>query len=231
MIKKILISICCTLLIISIIFLGYWEYRKHFDNYTYVYIASHQISQRTKISGGDLLEIEVPNECITEDILIDKDEILGKYVKLSYSIPKGSFIYKTAVEDDIKDLANTLLMDGEINYDIYTKDVKINTANLSKNMYLDIYLTIDGKDKPISDLLLSDARITGLYDNNNKQIMDYDDLSKVAIVSIAISENDIIALNKALIVGELNCVTNNDVYKVNLRSTLNKTSKLFEYLD
>lgn len=231
MIKKILISIFCTLLIICFVFIGYWEYKKYCDAHIDVCVASHQISQRTKISEDDLQIVKVSKDYISEDVLVNKDEILGKFVKLSYSIPKGSLIYKTAIEENIKDLANTLLMQGEINYDLYTKDIKINIANLAKNMFMDIYLTIDTKDKPISDLLLSNARITGLYDTNNKQILDYDNDSKVAIVTIAISENDVITLNKALLVGELNCVTNNNVYKVNLYSTLNRTSKLFEYLE
>lgn len=231
MIKKILIITISTLLLTVGIFFGIRFYTRYSIGYTKTYVASHHINQRTMISEQDLLEVEVPKDYLKDDVYLNKDDILNKYVRLSCSIPKGSLFYKSCLETDIKDLANTLLKENEVNYDIYTSNVKINTANLAKNMYIDLYLTINGKDKPVSDLLLSNARITGLYDSNNKPILDYDNDTRVAIISIAINADDVNVLNKAQVVGELNCVISNNAYKVNLSSLLNKKSKLFEYLD
>ena len=231
MIKKILIITISTLLLAVGIFFGIRFYTRYSIGYTKTYVASHHINQRTMISEQDLLEVEVPKDYLKDDVYLNKDDILNKYVRLSCSIPKGSLFYKSCLETDIKDLANTLLKENEVNYDIYTSNVKINTANLAKNMYIDLYLTINSKDKPVSDLLLSNARITGLYDSNNKPILDYDNDTRVAIISIAINVDDVNVLNKAQVVGELNCVISNNAYKVNLSSLLNKKSKLFEYLD
>lgn len=231
MIKKILIITISTLLLAVGIFFGIRFYTRYSIGYTKTYVASHHINQRTMISEQDLLEVEVPKDYLKDDVYLNKDDILNKYVRLSCSIPKGSLFYKSCLETDIKDLANTLLKENEVNYDIYTSNVKINTANLAKNMYIDLYLTINSKDKPVSDLLLSNARITGLYDSNNKPILDYDNDTRVAIISIAINADDVNVLNKAQVVGELNCVISNNAYKVNLSSLLNKKSKLFEYLD
>jgi len=231
MIKKILLICVSFVLAIVTTFFGIKHYRKYSIGYTNVCVSSHQISQRTNISEDDIVEIQIPKKYLSEDIFLTKQEVMGKYVKLSYSIPKGSYFYKTALETDIGDLANTLLKDGEINYDIYTSEVKINTANIGKNMYVDLYLTIDNKDKPISDLLISNARITGLYDNNNKPILDYDKDSRVQIVSIAIDKEYVSILNKALVIGHINCVTNNNVYDMRLTSSLNKKTILFEYFE
>lgn len=231
MIKKILIITISTLLLAVGIFFGIRFYTRYSIGYTKTYVASHHINQRTMISEQDLLEVEVPKDYLKDDVYLNKDDILNKYVRLSCSIPKGSLFYKSCLETDIKDLANTLLKENEVNYDIYTSSVKINTANLAKNMYIDLYLTINSKDKPVSDLLLSNARITGLYESNNKPILDYDNDTRVAIISIAINADDVNVLNKAQVVGELNCVISNNAYKVNLSSLLNKKSKLFEYLD
>lgn len=231
MIKKILIIVCSTLVLVVGLFFGVRFYTRYTIGYTTSYVASHQISQRTRISEEDLIEVEVPKDYLKDDVYVDKNDILNKYVKLSYSIPKGSLIYKTAIESDIKDLANTLLKEGEVNYDIYTSDVKINTANLNKNMYVDIYLTINNKDKPISDLLISNARITGLYDANNKLILDYDVDSRVTIISLAIDKDFVNILNKAQVLGTLNCVINSNTYDIRLVSSININSQLFEYLD
>lgn len=230
MIKKIVITVCCSLVTIVGLFVGYKFYTFKTIGYTKVYVASHNIMQRTLISEQDLVEINVPKEFLNEDILVDKEDMIGKYVKLAYSIPKGSLIYKGYLESDIKDLAHTLLKQGELNYDLYTSDIKINTANLCRNMYLDIYLTINKNDKPVSDLLLSNARITGLYDTNNKPINDYDNESKVSIITIAINKDAVNAINKALVIGSVNCIVSENAYKYNLSSSLNNSSKLFEYL-
>lgn len=231
MIKKILIIISSTLLVGVLFFFGVKFYTRYQIGYTKVCVATHQLSQRCHITSDDLVEIEVPKEYLGDDVYLNKDDIIDRYVKLSYSIPKGSFIYKGAIESDIKDLANTLLREHEVNYDLYMSDVKINTANLNKNMYIDLYLTINTNDKPISDLLLSNARITGLYDTNSKPIFDYDNDTKIAIISLAVSKDDVSILNKALMIGNINCVINNNAYKMNLSTVLNRQSKIFEYLD
>lgn len=231
MIKKMTIIVCSTLLLAVLILFDVSLYSRYATRNITCYVASHQIAQRTKISENDLLEIEVPKDYLNDDVFIEKNDIIGKYVKLSYSIPKGSLIYKTSLESDIKDLANTLLKEGEVNYDVYMSDVKINTANLNRNMSIDIYLTINNKDRPISDLLISNARITGLYDSNNKPILDYDNDSRVQIISIAVNKEYVNVLNKAQVLGVLNCVINNNTYDTTLLSNLNTNSKLFEYIE
>lgn len=230
MIKKISITLLLIVLLTGGLFVGYKIYDYHTSKYSTIYVASHQLYQRNQITIEDLEEIKVPRGIINDDIYTSKQDIIGKYVKLSYSIPKGSFIYKTSIEEDIKDLANTLLKNNEVNYDIYTSDVKINTGNLNKNMYIDLYLTINNKDKPVSDLLISNARIIGLYDVNNKAIYDYDVDSKVSIISLAINRDAINVLNKAQVVGDLNCIVSTNTYKTDLLSTINVSSPLLDYL-
>lgn len=227
--KKIIITVLLIVSIIADCFLAIKMYKDYVDNMVEVCVASHQISQRTLISQEDLEKIMVPKSVISEDMYFDEDDVIGKYCKLSYSIPKGSFIYKTSLENDIKDLAHTLLKQGEVNYDIYTNDIKINTANLSKNMNLDLYLTISNKDVLCSDLLISNCRITGMYDNNNKPILDYDGNSKVHIITIAINEDYVNVLNKAKMIGEINSCVSNNAY-IDSVSILNADSDLMMYL-
>lgn len=229
--KKILIIIGSILLFIGVLIIGVKYYTKYRIGYQKVYVASHQLYQRTCIGKLDLIEVEVPKDYLKDDVFIDPQDIIGKYVKLSYSIPKGSLIYKSAVESDINDLANTLLKQGEVNYDIYTNDVKINTANIMKNMYIDLYLTINNKDKPVSDLLIENARVTGMFDSNNKPILDYDSDTRTYIVSLAIDKDAVNIINKALTLGSINCVVNNNTYNTFNTCHINSESPLFQYLE
>lgn len=228
--KKVLKSIIFIVLCICSVVLDVYTYFHYKTEYVETYVASHQISQRTKISMEDLETIMVPKEYLKNDVYIDANEIINKYVKLGYSIPKGSLIYKGSLETDIKDLANTLLLEGEVNYDLNVNEIKINTANLSTNMYIDLYLTINSNSILVSDLFISNVRITGLYDNNNKQILDYDKDSRVSVISIAINENCVNYLNKARMIGEISSVINHNTYETFKKCELNKDSILLDYL-
>ena len=230
MIKKILVLVVAILFMSTCLFLSLKSYLTYKEDYVSVYVASHQIGQRTLISEIDLSEMKLPKQIINDDIYTGLEDIEGKYVKLGYSIPKGSLIYRTALESDIKDLANTLLFDKQVSYDLYTNEIRINPNTLSENMYIDIYLTINNSNKALSDLLIKDCRIIGIYDNNGQRILSFDQFSKVAIISIAIEEDEVVVLNKALKIGEVSGIITNNTYQSDIRSKLNEESELYEYL-
>ncbi|MDO4199101.1 MAG: SAF domain-containing protein, partial [Erysipelotrichaceae bacterium] len=222
--------IIVSVLIIGLDVAGVHYYSRYLVGFEKVYVASHQLSQRTKISEEDLKEIEVPKGYVSEDVYTDINDILGKYVKLSYSIPKGSLIYRNAVEEDARDIEHSLLMNGQVTYDIYTSEAKVNSGSLSNSMYVDLYLTISSNSKTVSDLLLSDARIIGLFDSNEQAILDYNRDSRVYIISLAVDEKDVPYLNKAFVLGDIKIIVSSDTYKTNKRSSLNTDGLVFEYL-
>jgi len=228
--KKLIFIVPCIIVLLISLLLSALAYFKYTTKYIKTYIASHQIMQRNMISEIDLEEVLVPKEYLNDDVYILKEDIIGKYTKLGYSIPKGSLFYKTSLEVDGKDFVNNLLLEDQINYDIYTNDVKINTGSLLTNMYVDLYLSINANDKPISDILLKDCRITALYDQNNKQVKDFDLDSKIYIVSIAIEKQQVSLLNKALMVGNVSIVTSSKPYESNIRSSVVSNSQVLKIL-
>lgn len=227
--KNKIIKVIFLIFSIILIVIGYFFY-DYKTNYQTIYVASHNIKQRTRISKQDLKEVSILKSSIDDSYYVNTDDILDKYVKLSYSIPKGSFIYKEALETNIKDLANTLLNENEVNYDLFVSDIKLNTGHINTNMYLDLYLTIDRGDKVTSDLLLSNCRIIGFYDTYGKEIRGYDLDSRVYIVSLAIQKEHVSTLNKALVLGTISCVVNKNTYTDLGSSLLNVDSKLMDYL-
>lgn len=231
MLKKILLIASTAAIFALSVFYGIRTYSRYAIGFTKVYVASHQLSQRKMIGMDDLYEIEVPKDFIGDDVYVELDDILGKYVRLSFSIPKDSFIYKGAVEEDIRDLSHSLLKENEVNYDLRVGDVDINGSTLGVNMLMDFYLTIKDRDRPISDLLLSNARITGLYDSSGKAIKEYDRDNRVYSISFAIDRDDVVIMNKALLLGEIRAVAGKDVYSDKARTMANEDSVLFEYLD
>ena len=230
MIKKILFISLPLIVLSACLFFSISTYMQYRDHYVSVYVASHNIAQRTCLSEEDLYEMKVPKEYLSDDVYTDKQDILGKYVKLSYALAKGSLFYKGALQSDVKDLAYTLLKQGEVNYDLYTSEIKINSGVLSVGMYLDLYLTMGNLDKAYSDLLIEGCRITGLYDNQGKVIRDFDTDYRTAIVSVAIDKKDVAVLNKAMMLGNISAVAGSNVYDDSRKAKLNEDSFLMEYL-
>ena len=160
------------------------------------------------------------------------EHIEGYYVKLNYTIPKGSPIYRDSLErgEDMADYAHILLKENEATYDFSVADIKVNPAHLQVGMLVDLYLTIDD-ERPLSDILLKNARIIGLYDGDNQEIADYERAVNVQTISLAVLQEDIAYLNKALLVGDLSLVVAEKTYDNQKNPYLIKDSEVFAYLD
>ena len=227
--KKVLSVVLPLLCVICSLIFGYVMFERYAEKYVKVYVASHHLGQRTRIEEKDLKEMMVPNVLVEENVIIGKEELIGKYVKLSCSIPSGSFFYRSALESEIADLSSTLLMKGQVSYDIFVNEVRVNTGNLQDNMYTDIYLTVDDRQNPVSDLLIRDCRIIGMYDVNGKQILPFDRDSRVQILTLALEPEDVTVFNTALHLGEITILPSSDPYQTGTRSALNRNCEVYPF--
>lgn len=193
---------------------------------TRVYVSAYDIGEREKIDKLYLNSILVPKAYISDDIYLEEKDIVDKYTKLNVTVPKGSLFYKSFLEDfsDMKDSSHFLLEDNQVTYDLYVKDIDVNPANILKGMRCDLYFTLN-RQEVISDLLIEDAKIIGLYDLNNQQIVD--NHTTLNIISIAVDKDMVTYLNKALAIGEIKLIIGDDLYsdnevKINLSETILK---------
>lgn len=199
---------------------------------TDVYIANVSLPQRTLIVEDYLKTIKVPKAYVNEEVYLKKEEILGKYTKLDSYIPKGSMFYRDALDDpkDMKDYLHLELGENELTYDLFVKDIKVNPGHLLKGMNVDLYLTVNKKEV-VSDLLISGARINGLYDNNNKEIKgNSNEESRLSTISIAVTRDMVPYLNKAIAIGEVSLFVGSNIYDSDYKMYLNSSSKIFELL-
>ena len=230
MIKKMLFIALPLLGIGTSLFFSVSAYLNYRENFQRVPVASHHLFQRTKIATEDLEYIDVPSVYLSDEVSVEEEEILGSYVKLGFSLPKGSLIYKGAIEKDIRDLSLTLLKRGEANYDLYAGEVKINTGNLGIGICVDLYLTIRTGEKTISDLLIGQCRIIGLFDSQGHPIRPFDTEAKVSIVSIAVMKGYVSLINKSLAIGSINVLPSDSCYDSDSLSRLNEEAEVLEFL-
>ena len=127
---------------------------------------------------------------------------------------------------DIRDLSVSLLKKGEVSYDLYTGEVKINTGNLAVNMYVDIYLSIKSSEKSVSDLLISGCRITGLFDAQGRAIRTYENDVRISIVTIAVEADCVSLIDQALMSGSINVLPSSESYDMNRRAQIYEDSRV-----
>ena len=216
------------ILILDIILIGLLSYLISWYRLglTRVYVSAYDIGEREKIDKLYLKTILVPKAYVSDDIYLEEKDIVNKYTKLNVIVPKGSLFYKSLLEDfsDMKDSSHFLLEENQVTYDLNVREIDVNPANILKGMRCDLYFTLN-RQEVISDLLIEDAKIIGLYDLNNQQIVD--NHTTLNIISIAIDKEIVTYLNKALAIGEIKLIVGNDLYadnkvKINLSETILK---------
>ena len=228
--KRIILTVIIVVIDLASVFLVsllFSEYRLKFVD---TYVSNVTITSRNRIEESYLTKIKVPKEYINEDTYVSKEDIIGKYVSLNATIPKGSLFYKDALDDtsNMNDLMLIELASDETSYDLFVKDIKVNPGHLLKGMNVDLYVTVNRKEIN-SDLLISNARIIGLYDHSNNEIKDDKDHSNVNSITLAVKKDMVPYINKAITIGEVNLLVSSDLYK-NKSMYLNTDSKVYELL-
>lgn len=196
---------------------------------TDIYIAKVNIRHRTLIDESYLSKVKIPKAYINDEVIIDKSDIVGKYVVSDGYIPKGSLFYKNALQsiEQMEDGYFTRLKKNESSYDLKVKDIDVNTASLKQGQYVDLYLTINRKEV-LSDLLITGARIIGIYDNQNKEVFTNKE-SNIQTITVAINKEMIPYLNKALAIGDIKIVTNSNLYS-DQKCEINLSGDMLKYL-
>ncbi len=227
--KNLIVTFLVILFVLSSLLLSFIYVRRKLE-LVKVPVSTYSLSKRTIIDESTYELIEVPKSFLDEEVITNSDYLLNKCVKIDYSIPKGSFFYKSALDDigNIKDNLSYELAEDEVAYDINANDLNANQAYLKEGMYVDVYLTIN-KEQVISDLLINNLRIIGLYDLNHKSILDYDDGAILQNICLAVPSYTVPYLNKALALGKLNIVVGKECYE-DVPSHLNEESTIFNYL-
>lgn len=228
--KKILITFFIIIINTLLVFAFSYLFINHKYELVTTYISKLNLKERTKIEEEYIEEIKVPKIYINENTYTNKDDIVGKYVKLDNCICSNSLFYINALEseEEMNDFLHIKLNNDESTYDLLIKDIKVNPSHLNKGMKVNIYVTINRKEV-LSDLLIENAEISGLYDHANKEIKDNQNISSLGYISLKVKDYMIPYINKAIVLGEVNLVVSANPYS-NLEVRLNKEGEVFNLL-
>jgi len=169
-----------------------------------VYVAKEDLESRTLMDESAIRLIKVPKAYLSETVVLKKEEIINKYVKLNASIPIGSLIYSSSIET-LEDAIDepTLLLKG--NQAVFAIDVNMNSTSgntLQKGSKIDIYATIKHSRDTIVDLLFKQVRVLSIKDKNGNEV-DPNTNQIPKIMLVAMDQVEIPILTKVIAIGDI----------------------------
>lgn len=194
----VIICICLISYGISIIYIN------HELEFVEVYVANDNLVARTQIDQDSIKLIKIPKAYLSDQVVLKKNDIVGKYVKLNTSIPEGSLVYESSIEqlDDTIDKPALLL---KVNQAVFALDVNMSSTagnTIQAGSKIDIYGTIKNNRETIVDLLFKQVRVLSIKDKNGNEV-DNKTNQVPKIMLIAVDQEDIPILTKVIAVGDI----------------------------
>lgn len=230
--KKILIISCIFIIgLVSSFILGRFQVIKSYDLID-VPCANRYLANRDLIKNKDIEYIKVPSSVLNENIILNENEIIGRYVSSDYFINESSFFFRNTIESasNMDDSSYFEIGKDETIYELFVKNTDVNAAHINNNMYVDLYLTIEKPDI-ISDLLISGVKICGLYNSNYEDITrNNDKRSNLSIISFIVNNDMVSILNKAQLYGKLSIIPPSNPYEER-DMYINKKGEIINYIN
>lgn len=194
----VIICICLISYGISIIYIN------HELELVEVYVANDNLVARTQIDQDSIKLIKIPKAYLSDQVVLKKNDIVGKYVKLNTSIPEGSLVYESSIEqlDDTIDKPALLL---KVNQAVFALDVNMSSTagnTIQAGSKIDIYGTIKNNRETIVDLLFKQVRVLSIKDKNGNEV-DNKTNQVPKIMLIAVDQEEIPILAKVIAVGDI----------------------------
>lgn len=194
----VIICICLISYGISIIYIN------HELELVEVYVANDNLVARTQIDQDSIKLIKIPKAYLSDQVVLKKNDIVGKYVKLNTSIPEGSLVYESSIEqlDDTIDKPALLL---KVNQAVFAIDVNMSSTagnTIQAGSKIDIYGTIKNNRETIVDLLFKQVRVLSIKDKNGNEV-DNKTNQVPKIMLIAVDQEEIPILTKVIAVGDI----------------------------
>ncbi|MEG2751640.1 MAG: SAF domain-containing protein, partial [Anaerorhabdus sp.] len=150
MLKRIIAFLCSITIFIGIDYflVDYLSTKK--INLVSVYVASRDIKPRTIITDQDIREIKIPQAYVLENVINNKNNLIGRITNIEGRIPKDSLFYETNLDkiNAIPDAAVPLLENNQVAYVLNVNQSNNNFDTFTVGQKIDVYVTINFKNEP-----------------------------------------------------------------------------------
>ncbi len=207
--NKNLVTVLGIIVLIVILFFLYSKRVNDSINPITVPYATKQISAGTQITNDMVDTTEVPPAMLTDTVLRNLSDVVGKYSNADTIIPEGSLFYERNVVEK-EELPANIILDYPEGYVLY--NLSVNTMSTYGNSiypgnYIDIYLKARTKEmqgvttndkKLVLGRLIENIQVIAVKDAQGQPVFqDLEENRVPALVVFAVPEEYFILLKKA----------------------------------
>ena len=169
------VTVLGVILIVALLYFGYAYTVNKATEPMRVPVAAQTIDPRTEITEDMIQYVEVPKNSITDNVITNSVELIGKYSGVGSVIPEGSMFYKEVIieKEELPDIAFTKVKAGEI---VYNFPVNINSTfgnSIVPGNYIDIYMkTNDTSGKVMIGKLIENVEVLAMKDSSGQPVFE-----------------------------------------------------------
>ena len=163
-------------------------------------VAKERLTARHLITEDDIEYINVPRAAtVNTDFYRGDGDVIGQYVNIDTTIPKGSMFYRDAVvsKDELPDEALLSVGEGETLYYLTVNMLTSYTNSIIPNRYIDIYVSTEENDKAVVGKLLTNVKVLQVKKKKKKNVFDNSKESRVPyVIMFSLPEDQHLLLRK-----------------------------------
>lgn len=192
--------------IIIILILLYWGYdstvKKSVDPIN-VPVAARRITSEQQITYEDIAYEKVSRVVVDENVLINAENIVGKYANINVTIPEGSMFYSEwlITEEEVpgKWIEKVDFANGEEAYYYNTNAIETLGNSVLPGSYIDIYMKAEDENgNMMIGKLLENIEVLVVHDGSGNNVFaDSSNIGDTSYLGFALSHDFYILLNKA----------------------------------
>ena len=189
------VTVVGVILAIFVLYFAYTMRVKSAINPITVPYASQQISGGTRIKESMIASAQVPPSMLKGEVILNRAEIVNKYVDTDTMIPKGSLFYRRAVVEK-EQLEEKKIKPPPNGYDAYFRATNVYETygnSILEGNYVDIWVTstpdLKDKTKIRVSKFLSNVRVLSVSDATGYSVFqNLDEKRQPAMIRLAIPE-------------------------------------------
>ena len=194
-----IVVIAIALLIAGTNYLVYPLFIKKSMNVVSVPVAVESINEATRIEETMITEMEIIDGFLPANVITNKNQLEGLYVKKGAIVPKNGFFYKDYLSTEEQTLGTMFssLKQGEYAYNLSTSSRWVINDNIRVGQYINLYITFNYLNNSAEDAP-SDYRVQGMnYDIKNVYGQLAENVRVIAIssdksvITLALSEEQL----------------------------------------
>lgn len=193
------VTAACAVLAVVVLVVGYNIRIKDATKPVRVPVATQKLTSRHEITQEDVSYVEIPQGALAGDYYANSQYVIGQYVNVDTTIPKGSMFYRGAIvsSSELPDEALLNVKEGETLYYLTVNMLTSYTNSILPNRYIDIYISTKENGKALVGKLLKNVKVLQVKTSDGKNVFENSEETRTPyVIMFALPEDQHLLLRK-----------------------------------